>query len=113
MRQQIHKMPFHQLLSVFTITLAQCVDQGVMSITFVQLQDHFQKSLGISRAISLASSSIISSWLRRPSICSSKAVHRRVFWHQMRLKLRESLAHLVGLIMRRAGGDASGAFRAS
>ena len=30
-----------------------------------------------------------------------------------RPNLRESLAHLVGLIMRRVGGDASGAFRAS
>ena len=40
-------------------------------------------------------------------------VRRQGFWDQERPNLRESLAHLVGLIMRRAGGDASGAFRAS
>jgi hypothetical protein len=40
-------------------------------------------------------------------------VRRQGFWHQRRRKLRESLAHLVGLIMRRAGGDASVAFRVS
>ena len=40
-------------------------------------------------------------------------VRRQSFWDQERPKLMESLAHLVGLIMRRAGGDASGAFRAS
>ena len=38
---------------------------------------------------------------------------RQSFWNQRRPKLRESLAHLVGLIMRRAGGDASAAFRVS
>lgn len=41
------------------------------------------------------------------------AVRRQSSWDQERPNLRESLAHLVGLIMRRAGGDASGAFRAS
>jgi superfamily I DNA/RNA helicase len=40
-------------------------------------------------------------------------VRRQGFWDQERPNLRESLAHLVGLIMRRAGGDASGVFRAS
>ena len=40
-------------------------------------------------------------------------VRRQGFWDQERPNVRESLAHLVGLIMRRAGGDASGAFRAS
>jgi len=40
-------------------------------------------------------------------------VRRQGFWDQWRPKLRESLAHLVGLIMRRAGGDASVAFRVS
>ena len=40
-------------------------------------------------------------------------VRRQGFWNQWRPKLRESLAHLVGLIMRRAGGDASAAFRVS
>ena len=40
-------------------------------------------------------------------------VRRQVFWHQWRPKLRECSAHLVGCIMRRAGGDASVAFRAS
>ena len=42
-----------------------------------------------------------------------RAVRRQSFWNQRRLKLRESLAHLVGIIMRRAGGDASVAFRVS
>ena len=42
-----------------------------------------------------------------------EGVRRQVFWDQWRLKLRESLAHLVGLIMRRAGGDASVALRVS
>jgi len=40
-------------------------------------------------------------------------VRRQGFWDQERPILRESLAHLVGLIMRRAGGDASAALRAS
>ena len=43
----------------------------------------------------------------------SRPVRRQSFWNQRRLKLRESLAHLVGIIMRRAGGDASVAFRVS
>ena len=38
-------------------------------------------------------------------------VRRQGFWHQLQLKLRGSLAHLVGLIMRLAGGDASDALR--
>ena len=42
-----------------------------------------------------------------------RAVRRQGFWDQWRPKLRESLAHLVGLIMRRAGGDASVALRVS
>ena len=40
-------------------------------------------------------------------------VRRQGFWHQLRLKLRESLAHLVGFIMRCVVCDASVAFRAS
>lgn len=40
-------------------------------------------------------------------------VRRQGFWNQWRPKLRESLAHLVGLIMRRAVGDASVALRVS
>ncbi|WP_209120873.1 hypothetical protein, partial [Parasedimentitalea maritima] len=35
------------------------------------------------------------------------SVRRQSFWVQMRPKLRESLAHLVGLIMRRVVCDAS------
>ncbi len=42
-----------------------------------------------------------------------ESVRRQVFWNQCALKLRESLAHLVGLIMQRAGGDASAALRVS
>jgi len=42
-----------------------------------------------------------------------RGVRRQGFWNQWRPKLRESLAHLVGLIMRRAGGDASVALRVS
>ena len=38
-------------------------------------------------------------------------VRRQGFWNQKRRELRESLAHLVGLIMRRACGDASVALR--
>ena len=41
------------------------------------------------------------------------SVRRQGFWNQRRPNLRESLAHLVDLIMRLAGGDASVAFRAS
>jgi hypothetical protein len=37
-------------------------------------------------------------------------VRRQGFWYQRRLKLRESLAHLVGFIMRRIVCDASAAF---
>lgn len=40
-------------------------------------------------------------------------VRRQSFWVQRRPKLKESLAHLVGLIMRRVVCDASVAFRAS
>ncbi len=40
-------------------------------------------------------------------------VRRQVFWNQERRKLRESSAHLVGLIMRRVCGDASVALRGS
>ena len=40
-------------------------------------------------------------------------VRRQSFWHQRLGKLRESLAHPVALIMRRAGGDASVALRVS
>ena len=32
-------------------------------------------------------------------------VRRQGFWNQSGPKLREGLAHLVGLIMRRVGGD--------
>ena len=42
-----------------------------------------------------------------------KPARRQGFWHQERPKLRESLAHLVVLIMRRVVCDASVAFRAS
>ena len=38
-------------------------------------------------------------------------VRRQGFWHQSRLKLRESSAHLVGCIMQRVVCDASVAFR--
>ena len=41
------------------------------------------------------------------------SVRRQGFWHQWQLNLRESLAHLVGCIMRRVVCDASVAFRAS
>ena len=40
-------------------------------------------------------------------------VRRQGFWNQCGPKLIESLAHLFGLVMRRAGGDASVAFRVS
>ncbi len=40
-------------------------------------------------------------------------VRRQSFWGQWLPKLRESLAHLIGLIMRRAGGDASVALQVS
>ena len=39
-------------------------------------------------------------------------VRRQGFWDQERSNLRESLAHLVGLIMRLVACDASGAPRA-
>jgi len=35
------------------------------------------------------------------------SVRRQGFWDQRRRELSESLAHLVGLIMRRVCGDAS------
>ena len=50
---------------------------------------------------------LINFWLR------AYDVRRQGFWDQERLNLRESLAHLVGLIMLRVGGDASAAFRVS
>ena len=42
-----------------------------------------------------------------------KAVRRQGFWHQELRNLRESLAHLVGCIMRRVVCDASVALRGS
>ena len=45
--------------------------------------------------------------------CFRNTVRRQGFWHQRRLKLRESSAHLVDCIMRRACCDASVAFRVS
>ena len=42
-----------------------------------------------------------------------RSVRHQSFWNQWQLKLRENLAHLVGFIMRRAGGDASVALRVS
>ncbi|MBT8154031.1 hypothetical protein KMP13_08980, partial [Epibacterium ulvae] len=42
-----------------------------------------------------------------------RGVRRQGFWNQWQLKLREYLAHLVGCIMRHAGGDASVALRTS
>jgi hypothetical protein len=47
------------------------------------------------------------------SHCVNHTVRHQSFWNQWRLKLRESLAHLFGLIMRRTGGDASVALRVS
>ena len=44
---------------------------------------------------------------------SDPTVRRQGFWNQWQLKLRESFAHLVDCIMRRAGGDASVALRVS
>ena len=49
------------------------------------------------------------SWVKN----SGGGVRRQGFWHQRRLKLRESSAHLVDCIMRRACCDASVAFRVS
>jgi hypothetical protein len=68
-----------------------------------------------------ASSSPASEWIidvSRASMAESGgnipgSVRHQSFWNQWRLKLRESLAHLFGLIMRRAGGDASVALRVS
>ena len=52
--------------------------------------------------------------LQRMAACRShRSVRRQGFWNQGRPKLRESLAHLVDLIMRRAVCDASVALRVS
>jgi hypothetical protein len=48
-----------------------------------------------------------------PTTDLEPGVRRQGFWNQWRPKLRESLAHLFGLIMRRAVGDASVASRVS
>lgn len=40
-----------------------------------------------------------------------KTVRRQGFWERWRSDLREGLVHLVGLIMRRVFGEASGGFR--
>ena len=50
---------------------------------------------------------------RGHSVHDVAGVRHQSFWNQWQLKLRESLAHLVGFIMRRAGGDASVALRVS
>jgi hypothetical protein len=44
---------------------------------------------------------------------SYETVRRQGFWHQRWPKLRERSAHLVDCNVRRAGGDASVALRAS
>ena len=41
----------------------------------------------------------------RKADLGARIVRSQGFWDQERPNLRESLAHLVGLIMRRAGGD--------
>jgi hypothetical protein len=46
-------------------------------------------------------------------VFSAWLVRRQSFWHQWRLKLRESLAHLVGLIMWLGCCDVSVALRVS
>ena len=51
--------------------------------------------------------------LQRWTYAAAVLVRRQGFWNQRRLKLRECLAHLVGLIMRLAGGDTSVALRVS
>ncbi len=51
--------------------------------------------------------------LNDPSLLETRGVRRQSFWDQERPNLRECLAHLFGLIMRRAGGDASVALRVS
>jgi hypothetical protein len=52
-------------------------------------------------------------WRSAPGYSFRYGVRRQGFWNQWQLKLRENLAHLVGFIMRRAGGDASVALRVS
>ena len=44
-------------------------------------------------------------------IQNPSSIRRQVFWNQWQLELRKSLAHLVSLIMRLAGGNASVALR--
>jgi len=45
------------------------------------------------------------------SIHEYPGVRRQSFWNQERRNLRESSAHLFGVIMRRVCGDASAVFR--
>jgi integrase len=59
----------------------------------------------------VTASTILNSREYNPDVI--EAVRRQGFWNQWLPKLRESLAHLVCLIMRRSGGDASVAFRVS
>ena len=68
---------------------------------FGRFQGHFQRYLGISCAISFASSSIISSWLRRLSDCPFRAIYIHVCWLMRRAFLtgvmtRFSIAPLAG-----------------
>ncbi|WP_299691432.1 hypothetical protein, partial [uncultured Tateyamaria sp.] len=58
-------------------------------------------------------SAIIFSFRKNWPEIEEKPVRRQGFWCQWRPKLRESLAHLVGLMMRRAVGDASAGLRVS
>jgi hypothetical protein len=79
--------------------------QSVSNISYVWMLglDTFSSPEGLFGKI------LVDRWLST----SGKCVRRQGFWNQWQLKLRESSAHLVGLIMRRVVCDASVAFRVS
>ena len=92
-------------LRVREICRQVCAQNGVEIIRGVLSSDHVHMFVSVPPKLA------ISDLMRLMKGRSS--VRRQSFWNQEQLKLRESLAHLVGLIMRRVVCDASVAFRAS
>ena len=99
--------PPQQCAATFTVTLELCVSAVVRPMRIqrlfgdvypnVLLQSSFPPLLVIQAPAKNRGLSI--------------RVRRQGFWDQWRPKLRESLAHLIGLIMRRICGEASAALR--
>jgi hypothetical protein len=86
---------------------------GIKSIKNVFLPRRERSSVNQNAALSATRSPPLFELVMTHMNGSFCRVRRQGFWHQELRKLRECPAHLVGLIMRRVGGDASAALRVS